>query len=68
MRQREAFLSGGAPPDFPDLGLERGSPRRAPASRLSRLGRQQMGFDPFQEPDWEVRPPGRYSLINCVHS
>ena len=50
MKQREAFLSGGVPPDFPDLGLERGSSRRASAARLTAVGRRQMGIDPFPEP------------------
>jgi len=52
-KQREAFLSGGAPPDFPDLGLERGSARRAPPALLTPLGRRQMGIDPFPEPVWK---------------
>eukprot|EP00753_Platysulcus_tardus_P008055 PLAT15588.1.p1 GENE.PLAT15588.1~~PLAT15588.1.p1 ORF type:complete len:511 (+),score=223.11 PLAT15588.1:49-1581(+) len=48
-RQRDAFLQGATPPDFPSLDAEKDFDGRATWSDLSALGRKQMGFD-----DWSL--------------
>lgn len=48
-KQRDAFLNGDAPPDFPNIHVEQGSDRIAGPDVLSSLGRRQMGLEPWLE-------------------
>jgi len=50
VKQRDAFLRGESPPDFPQAPLvEKGSSRKADVDALSRLGRMQMGLEPWSD-------------------
>ena len=48
-RQREALERGDTPPDFPNIGIEKGVACMTGQEALSELGRRQMGFEPWEE-------------------
>ena len=43
-RRKEAFLTGGSPPDFAPMNFETAFKGRASMDDLTKLGRAQMGF------------------------